>query len=169
MDRTEYREYIPSPALRKHVACFWSRRSQSGPRTSTHRVLPDGCIDILFVAGAEPALEVVGTMRTAVEVRLEGPGRIAAVRFRPGGALPLLGVPASELTGRTIALEEFWGRDAARLAERVAEAREVRAQVGTLEREIASRTRAARAVDPYVSAAVELIVSSHGRASSDAW
>jgi len=58
-----YRELAPPPHLARAVECIWTAR-QDGP-ASLHRVLPDGCADILFTqSSGQVTLEVVGPMTT---------------------------------------------------------------------------------------------------------
>ena len=40
----EYREYSPAPALRPHVACYWTL---AGPGGAPERVLPDGRAELV--------------------------------------------------------------------------------------------------------------------------
>ena len=92
-----YAELLPAPddrVLAPLVACTWA---MSGPGPA-HRVLPDGCIDILVLGhgGTEPA-RVVGTMRRAF-VAPARTGAIFGIRFRPGEAARLLPAAARELT-----------------------------------------------------------------------
>jgi AraC-like DNA-binding protein len=48
---------------------------------------------------------------------------IIGVRFRPGGAFPFLGTPASELADAHVDLEAFWGASAIELRERLCAAK----------------------------------------------
>jgi AraC-like DNA-binding protein len=126
-----YREHAPSPALADVVQCYWTSRAAS-PLVAEHvsRVLPDGCMDVIFnlgdppLAGASPqhALRsyVVGAMRTPLEVRMSGAVDMLGVRFRPGGAAAFVAPPAGELTDRAVDLRDLW-RDARELEERLHE------------------------------------------------
>ncbi len=134
-----YREYAPPDTLADAVECFWTIRSASPlPGVVTNRVLPDGCSDIIFDLGEPPAGStgshplgrsyIVGTMRTALVVELSGRIDLLGVRFRPGGATPVLGVPADELAGRRFALDDVvrgCGSVVHRLAEAPASSRTV--------------------------------------------
>jgi AraC-like DNA-binding protein len=104
MPAPAYLEHAPPAALDGRVECLWTLRSEGAE--ALNRVLPDGCIDLLFdlVDGRGFA---VGAMTRAVPVRLSGRVEILGVRFRPGGAASLLGVPAGELTDRRVALEDL--------------------------------------------------------------
>ena len=42
-----YRERLPIPALADHVLCVWSQVIGAGASLHRHRVLPDGCADLV--------------------------------------------------------------------------------------------------------------------------
>lgn len=74
-------------------------------------VVPDGCMDILW---SEGRLLVAGP-DTRGHLAPVGPGRSAAgLRFAPGAAPAVLGVPAHELVDRRVPLEDLWPEAAAR-------------------------------------------------------
>ncbi|MFD3777108.1 helix-turn-helix domain-containing protein [Streptomyces sp. NPDC058612] len=77
-------------------------------------VLPDGCMDLLWVDGR---LLVAGT-DTRPHPAGEVPGGVfAGIRLAPGTAPALLGVPAHVLRDRRVELAELWpAREARRLA-----------------------------------------------------
>jgi len=103
-----YFEHDPPADLAGQVVCFWTRAPDvepgNGPRI--HRVLPDGCVDIVIgFSGSDGAgsLEVtqamgVGTMTRPLVLSGAMPDFYVGVRFRPGFAWSALGLPASELT-----------------------------------------------------------------------
>ena len=103
-----YAELLLSPALQPLVACAWAI---SGP-ANEHRVLPDGCIDILVVGGV--GASVVGTMRRAI-VAPAHEGTVVGIRFRPGEAARLLRAAPRELTDLDAPLDALWGDDGRRL------------------------------------------------------
>src|SRR5690349_17466514 len=85
-----YVEIAPSPALRPWVECFWTR-SDAAP-SGTHRVLPDGCADLVFdrTSGASAA---VGTMTKPLLLTPGAPSDFLGVRFHPGRAAAFLRMP----------------------------------------------------------------------------
>ncbi len=44
----QYREYAPSKSLESYVACYWIVDHQASTRSVLHRIVPDGCADIIF-------------------------------------------------------------------------------------------------------------------------
>ena len=103
MSAPAYLEHAPPPALAGRVECLWTLRSD-GAR-SLNRVLPDGCMDLLFDLRLGRG-SAVGAMTRALPVQLSGRVEILGVRFRPGGAASLLGIPAGELTDLRVELDD---------------------------------------------------------------
>jgi AraC-like DNA-binding protein len=97
-----YRELTPHPALQPFVDRLWVR---SGGGGEVARILPDGCIDLLLSPAGGGA--AVGTMTQARDVDLPAGHQMVAVRFRPAGAAPFLGMAAHELTDRRVPLRDL--------------------------------------------------------------
>lgn len=93
-----YRELAASGALALRVEAAWSLSGAvlPGGRTWPNRVVPDGCIDILFDLRLGTA-SVIGPMTRAICYPVDGPIDLLGIRFRPGGAAPLLDPEAAEL------------------------------------------------------------------------
>lgn len=69
------------------------------------RVLPDGCLDLIWVDGG---LLVAGP-DTGPQIATNRPGQAyTGLRFGPGTGPAVLGVPAHELRDRRVPLEELW-------------------------------------------------------------
>ena len=117
-----YREWSPPPALARHVACTWAGRMGPGGETYVRKVLPDGCVDILWDGRR---LLVAGPDTGPVDV-VRRPGRFyVGIRFRPGLAATVLGVPASDLLDQRVEASDVLGRErASRLTEQVGTAAE---------------------------------------------
>lgn len=91
----------------------WTRAAGG---SGAYRVLPDGCMDLLWRDGV---LLVAGP-DTAAYVTEESPRTAyAGLRFAPGRGPRLLGVPAREVRDQRVPLDALWpGARARRLAER---------------------------------------------------
>ena len=94
--------YAERASALPHVVAW---RSVAPPDGRTTRILPDGCLDLIwndgsvFVAGPD----------TVAEVASSPPGsRFAALRFAAGTGPGVLGVPADELLDRQVPLEDLW-------------------------------------------------------------
>jgi len=113
---SSYREYASPMGLKPLVACLWVN---DRARTRPQRVVPDGCVDLmwfgesgLMVAGADTGPRVVEPIGSSV----------AGIRLRPGTAGAVLGLPASEVCDLHLDGSFLWGKEGARLSELMAEA-----------------------------------------------
>ena len=113
--RQSYREYRPPPGLEPVVACLWENEPTED---RAQRIVPDGCVDLVWEAGRE--LVIAGADTRARTVELPAGSRSSGVRLRPGAAGAFLGMPASELRDHRVAAALIWGERAARLEEAVA-------------------------------------------------
>jgi hypothetical protein len=94
-----YEEFVPTFVLRPFVRCYWHMASDGEPAAEiTNRVLPDGCIDILYNLsdplrrlGFEEELRqstyLIGAMRKPSLVRFGRNLDVVGIRFQPGGPL----------------------------------------------------------------------------------
>jgi AraC-like DNA-binding protein len=166
-----YLEHAPPAALAQHVECFWSRTASgkvaSVPRS--HRVMPDGCVDIVVAfdadGGIPKAAMAVGTMTRPLVFQDSTSTSYLGVRFRPGVAGVLFGMPASELTDERPALADVWPHTEA-LNETLALTAEADGRIRLLSAEIARRLLAAQCgPPPTVIAAAIQITAARGRVS----
>lgn len=144
--RAAYEEWSGGAELAAEVACLWSRQVGAAPGP----VLPDGCTDILWVGGR---LTVAGPDTGPAPVGVPSGARIVGIRFRPGVAPAVLGVPASELADARVGLDLLWGTGAESLAERlhaVAGPRRVQRQGDVLAAAVRQRLAEGPPVDPIV-------------------
>jgi AraC-like DNA-binding protein len=149
---SRYDEWQPAPDLRADIACIWIGRVGASGVPYTDRVLPDGCMDIiwdgsrLFVAGPDTGPV---PMSPAPDTTLVG------VRFRPGRAPLSLGCPASALRDQRPDLAELWGASAVREAvDRLARATAPQA-MRLLQSEVRHRMAAAEPPDRLIDGLVQ--------------
>ena len=97
-----YSPLLPPAELADTLACVW-RASVEG----THRLVPDGCLDLLWLSTGTGFL--CGPETTAWTFRLPAGTTAVGVRFRPGLAGPLVGLDVSELTNTRVGLDDLLG------------------------------------------------------------
>ncbi len=94
-----YRETAPPAGLDELVETAWVADAGGDPV----RVLPDGCMDLIRMDGRV----VVAGPDTSAWFAAPGEDAPAGLRFRPGALPRLLGVPASELVGQRVPLDDL--------------------------------------------------------------
>jgi AraC-like DNA-binding protein len=103
-----YREYPPPLDLAPWIACFW--RIAGGEASATpvpHRVLPDGCADLLFdLRSSHGQAELVGPMSSAQLFGLGGRVDLLGARLRPGVVRAFTGIPADQLLDTVVPMRE---------------------------------------------------------------
>ena len=119
--------------VERHWIVSWDLR---GRAPFTQDVLPHPCVNLVFEGGSG---RVFGLVRNRFSRRLEGTGMAVGTKFRPGAFASLVDVPMTRLVGRSLALTEAFGPDAARLDHEVAGSEDVGEQVAAVERFIAER------------------------------
>lgn len=127
------RTYHPGPPLDACIDRFWF--CSDTPPHPRERILPSGTVE-LVINLSEDEIRIYDAshpdrVRRYSGAVVSGPYRsflvidpiqhasILGVHFRPGGAVPVLGVPASELADAHIDLETLWGQAALELRERL--------------------------------------------------
>jgi AraC-like DNA-binding protein len=155
--RSSYRELDPPAALRGRLVCTWIQVVDAGACDHRHRVLPDGCADLVWIGEAPPV--IAGPATRWVDVRLAPRTTIVGVRLRPGGIPDGLGVPATELLDREVTLRDVWGRAADDLSDRAADQTAPESKLAVIEEALRFRWAAPGAGDPLVSFAVAWLTS----------
>jgi len=141
-----YREHAPTPELQALVTCTWQHTAAAEMQA---RVVPDACIDIVW---RDSRLSVAGPDTRPVHVELSPGTQIVGLRFAPGSAATVLGVPASALCDSRVALTELWGDAARALQDALHAAPDAAAAARCLERAVLARRMRADEPDPLVPA-----------------
>jgi AraC-like DNA-binding protein len=111
VDDYRYIEVAPAADIADHVQSVWIRRVSSVEAEQPARILPDGCMDLIWV---EREVIVAGPDTVAWIAPLAAGEEIVGVRFYPGVAPSLLRVPASELVSQRVEMKLIsrdWAED----------------------------------------------------------
>jgi AraC-like DNA-binding protein len=155
-----YRERLPASVLAGHLTCVWVQRVEKDSAPYSHRTVPNGSAELVVPVGELP--RVVGPQTSATEEVLDGGTTVVGVRFRPGAAPAVLGVPATEVVDLDLSADELWGRAAVALGEAVAAAPTLAAAAAVLERTVYERLAHAPGLDPVVGEAVRRLLPGGG-------
>lgn len=101
-----YHPVAPPATLARWLACSWN-----AVPTGRHRLVPDACLDVVWLSSGE--IMLCGPEVSAWTFQLPPGVRAAGVRFRPGVVPALFGVGADTLLDRRVPWAEFVGEAAA--------------------------------------------------------
>lgn len=149
----EYCKQRPGPPLEGFVELLWHYEGCGQPHAK-ERLLPDGSME-LVVNLSQDEVRVYDRRDHSRYERLSGcvligphseffvidtaARSVMGVHFRPGGAFPFLPLPAGELHGLHVGLEDLWGGAAQELRERLLAANTVPARFALLEAALLAR------------------------------
>jgi AraC-like DNA-binding protein len=140
------REHRPQTVLADWLHRMWERDPGDGGPV---RILPDGCIDVVFSPCR--GLQLVGANTVAFVSDVEPGEIIIGARMVPGGAPALLGIGAEAQLDRRAPLRDVIGDDGARLEQRLYDADDPVVALGAW---LARRSLGAPRPDPLVDATV---------------
>ncbi|WEX86833.1 helix-turn-helix domain-containing protein [Sinorhizobium garamanticum] len=146
-----YREQASSGALAGDVKCFWTHHLHEPARVA---VVPDGCVDIIWISGG---LAVVGPDKVAAFPQLVAGETVVGARFRIGSAASWLRTPLDGITGKTVPLDAFWGREARVLEAQMAEATDAAARIAVLRAALQSLLPTVKPPSAEITACVSLL------------
>ena len=145
-----YAEWQAPAALRGQIACLWVSVVPDTADLSPNPILPDACSDLIWEQGVGSYVAGPDT-GPACEPAL--PGTVfVGVRFRPGAAGQVLGLPLSELRDRRVPLADLLKHAARELPATLSPAESAGRLLNT-----AGRLIADSAPDHAINAAVHLL------------
>ncbi len=156
-----YLEFTPSPRLKSLVASYWTLQVSEIKEPENYRVLPDGCIDLLFDDISHPSGVIVGCMTKAVSVTLQPHAKYFGVRFCPGGASFFLNISLKEIADTQFKLKDVW-RNAYSEFSGVMDNKQVNRQIETVENFLEKRWFNHVNGSPKVQAAIALLNAHDG-------
>ena len=131
------RSYAPSHDLQPYVDCYWTITSATKlQKPILHRVIPDGCIDIIFDLSAhsyEDAASIVGTMTVPMFSEMKDQLEFMAVRFLPAGAPRFLNGSLHAFTDERSPLEAIGGKDSRLLVDKLLAANNAARRIALIE------------------------------------
>jgi AraC-like DNA-binding protein len=150
-----YVEVAPPPELRPYLAFLWVHRIEGPPPDDGRRLLPDGRISLVWIAGL--GVRVAGPL-TRYRRHPDAPRIVAlGATFHAGAASELLRTPAAAFVDDSVPLDAVEPGLAARLDDRLGNAPDPRRALAILAEERGRSLRAATTPDPAVRHAVGLL------------
>lgn len=156
------RGFAPRAPLSQAVELIWTTSGTDYGRVE--RVLPNGVMELIFNLGGPQRvvhgagrytryreLWVAGIQRAPLDIASEQDSQLVGIRFRPGGAAPLLGLPAHAITDAVVELSGAglgWARG---LRQRLLDASSCAERAAIAEQELTARLLSGRAVDPRIA------------------
>jgi AraC-like DNA-binding protein len=171
-----YQVYTPVPELQSFVKCFWTLEDEGIGESVKQRVVPDGCMEMIFHYGdlykqyfedgssiLQPRSFVFGQITKYIEIAPAGVSGIVSARFLPEGLMPFLTIPVSSLEDKAVSIDDVFGEKGKALEEQVLAAIDNLQRIKLIEDFLLSRLADQQTIDTITKACVEVIFQSQGQ------
>ena len=161
-----FRTYVPGKHLQPYISCYWTMTSEIElEKPIPHRVIPDGCADIILDLNRRSYREagsIVGTMTKPIFAKLKGRVNYVAIRFSPGGFLHFFDSVMCNFTDQIIPLETISGKEERNLIEQLCLENNIENQIRLLERHLENLLKTNNRSDPVAKNAIYTILANKG-------
>ena len=176
-----YKTYNPNVDLSAFVKCYWTLDSPKEIKHEKQRIVPDGCIEMIFHYGdnfkqynedggfiIQPKSFVFGQITIPLNIEPTGETGIFAVRFHPEGFSPFTDFPINEIENRPVPLEELFDTDGILLEREVLLGLTNEDRIKIVETFLLKRLIIPESIDRITKSSVEAILQLNGQLSVDA-
>ncbi len=171
----DYQVYTPCHELQPFIKCFWSLEDEKKEGPLKQRVLPDGCMEMIFHYGdlyrqyfedgsaiIQPRSFVFGQITKYIEIAPTGTSGIISARFLPEGISPFISMPVTSLENKAVPIAEIFA-DGTALEERIVHANNNDERIQLLESFLLSKLIEPTTIDAITRSCVEAIFQSQGQ------
>ena len=172
----DYQVFDPPNELRPFIKCFWTLESTANENPSRQRVVPDGCMEMIFHYGdlyrqyledgsslIQPKSFVFGQITRFLEIEPTGKTGIISARFLPEGLLPFIQIPVVELENKAVGLNKLFGDAGRKLEEDVLKDDSNIKRIEIIKNFLLSHLQHPHTIDNITKSCVEVILQSQGQ------
>jgi AraC-like DNA-binding protein len=164
----EFGYYAPKPPLSRFVDLFWFWKGYD-LQAGRERCLPTGSSELVIsLEDFSPEGAVLcGARSESFLLERTAQDHLFGIHFHPGGIFPFLGVPACELEGTNVHLDDLWPGESERIRSRLLEAPTAEKRFQVMESWLLSRLELPMVRHPAVSYALSQLKTAAGARVSD--
>ncbi len=174
----KYETYQPHADLDSLVKCYWTLEVPPEAASEKQRIIPDGCIEMIFVLGddirrytgddtfiIQPRAMILGQISEPFFVEPTGAVHSFAVRFYPYGLFGFLAVPLVGLANRETPINDLFGEHAGTsLAKDIGAAADTKERIDIIEHFLLRRLAEDTVIDEVVRSTIDTLFLTNGSA-----
>lgn len=171
-----YQTFEPHSDLRSLVKCYWTLEVPAETPPVRQRILPDGCIEMIFILGddikrytikedyiLQPRAMVLGQITEPFFVEPTGAVHSFAARFYPYGFANFTAIPLKELANKETPVSLLFGESAAgALEQQMINAPDTQARISVVEDFLLQKLKDANVIDTIVKTTVDTMLQTNG-------
>src|SRR5688572_12333236 len=171
-----YQVYTSVPELQSFVKCFWTLEDDGIEKPVKQRVLPDGCMEMIFHYSdlyqqyfedgssiLQPRSFVFGQITSYIEIAPTGITGLVAARFLPDGLTPFLDIPLSSLENKAVDIITVFGKKGKELEKKVIASANNAERIKLIETFLLSRLVDPQTINTVTKNCVDIIFRSQGQ------
>ena len=175
-----YKQYDPPESLQSFIKCFWSLEAPSQAIAEKQRIVPDGCMEMIFHYGdpykqfledgtsiLQPQCFVFGQITSPLEIIPTGASGIIAARFQPDGFIPFSSYPIQQMENKAVPLTILFGDKAAVLEKNVLHADSNDNRINFITEFLLDQLNSDEAADRITKTSIETLLQSNGQINVD--
>lgn len=172
----KYKQYDVHNELQPFIKCFWSLEASASTIKEKQRIVPDGCMELIFHFGDlyeqfledgsrmnQPRCFVFGQITSPLEIAPTGVTGIIAARFHPDGFLPFSTYPIQQMENKAIALNQFFGDEATLIEETVLNASTNKERIQIISNFLITRLQSAELRNQITQSSIDALLQSNGQ------
>lgn len=173
-----YKTYPPSSSLTPFVKCFWTLSSPATATPEIQRIVPDGCMEMIFHSGdlyeqifedgkilVQPRSFVFGQITSPLEIRPTGKTKILAARFHPDGFVPFISGSLQEMENKAVPLDQLFGEEGNLLEKEIMQHSSVSEKIKQLEHFLLNKLKGREWIERMIKSSVDIILKLKGQVS----
>lgn len=174
-----YQTFQPSPELAPLVKCYWSLEVQATAEPQKQRIVPDGCMEMIFILGddikrytsetetiIQPRALVVGQISKPFVIEPTGYVNCFAVRFYPFGFANFITTPLKELENKETAIAQLIGEvPAMELEQKIFAAQTNEQRINIIENFLLGKLTEKSTLDHIVKNTIDTLLLTNGSVS----
>ncbi|MFN3754012.1 DUF6597 domain-containing transcriptional factor [Flavobacterium sp.] len=175
-----YQTFEPHSALSDFINCYWTLKSPPEDKPEKQRIVPDGCMEMIFHHGdlykqyikgdnyiIQPKCFVFGQITKPLYIEPTGETNIFAIRFQADGFTPFAPIPISNMENRAVPLEELFGEAGMILQHKILEVTTTEEQIQIAEDFLLNALKNAKQIDKTIKDSVAMMLELKGQLSID--
>ena len=172
----DYQQYEPAESLQSFIKCFWTLDAPAQAITEKQRIVPDGCMEMIFNYGdpykqffedgnniIQPRCFVFGQITSPLEIMPTGVSGIIAARYQPDGFIPFSSYPVQQMENKAVPLSLLFGNEVKSFEEKVLTAASNDIRIHFITEFLLDRLQTAEAADRVTKASIEVLLQSNGQ------
>jgi len=174
-----YQTFQPRADLESLIKCYWTLEVPAEESNQRQRIIPDGCIEMIFILGEDikryvtenesiiqPRAMVVGQITEPFFVQPTGYVNTFATRFYPYGFGNFLSTPIRKLANKETPIELLFGEKLSKeLEQKIIAATDTAARIQIVESFLLDMLNDQGTIDTIVKTTIDTILSTKGSTS----